>query len=197
MLSIERTSWKRPLCWLVVIALWPPVASAEYITLDLEGLYTERHDRLDDGYRGFWEYYTSPDISYFDIPFRVKTEGINTVSSTVPGREAFQFPIGRLGVNRVYMLGVGTYLAHYFGHNYLWCDDPTHFWFEIHYGDGTQEQVSPTDYVTGFQRWADILYGAAFGLGGEVESFPASPIGLESRTTSRGNRCARGTHPGL
>ena len=147
-------------------------ATDQYQILDLESVYNERHDNFDNAYRGFSEYYAEENISYHGVPFKVKLDGNNVVSTTVPGKEEILFPIHREHVNGIYMLGVGTYLGDLFGHKQSWCDDPTHFWFEIHYGDGTSEEVFPTDNVTGLERWSDILRGD-----GGVESFPASPIG--------------------
>lgn len=150
-----------------------PTGPWHYQALDLSALYNETNDRLDDGVRGLFDYYGVPLISVLDIPFRVKTCGVNTVSSTVAGEESFRFNLksGRT-VHRVLVLGVGTYLADYLGHEKLWCANPDHFWWEIHYTDGSADKVFPTDVVLRRQEWSDILRSE-----GAVASFPASPTG--------------------
>lgn len=143
-----------------------------FATIDLDALYTEPHDHFDNGARGFFDYYSTPFVSYSGVPCLVNTDGINTLSSTLGGMEAFQISAGGTAVSVVWMLGVGTWLGPSLGHAPGGCNDPTHFWFELHYTDGTTTSVFPTDYMTGQQLWADILNGV-----GGVESFPASPIG--------------------
>jgi hypothetical protein len=143
-----------------------------YYPVDLAALFNERSDRFDDGFRGFFDYYESSSISYDGIPFVVKPDGVNTVSSTVPGRERFDFFPGIERIRKVFTLGVGTYLAAAFGHETLWCANPAHFWWEIEYQDGTTERVFPRNRRTGRQEWSDILRAD-----GSVERFPASPDG--------------------
>lgn len=167
--------------WLVGVSVLGMVAvsaaGGSYVEVALDGVYTETHDTLDNGVRGLFDYYTSSPVTRNGIPFRVKTSGVNTVSTRTAGPQDITIPVDLENVIKVHMLGVGTYLATGLGHETLWCADPGHFSLDVHYADATAESLFPTDTVTGLPRWSDILYGSMYSGEGEVDVFPASPWG--------------------
>ena len=154
-------------------------ARAEYVPIDLGAAYNEYSDGFDDPYsppRGFFTYYEDASIAYNGVPFTVRPATspptYNVVSTPVHETASVDLPVPHGRLARIYLLGVGTWLADYLGHQRLWCDDPEHLWFRVDYEDGTSEDLFPVDVETGLAQISDILRGE-----GAVESFDASPVG--------------------
>jgi hypothetical protein len=160
------------------------VGRAEYVEVDLFSYYNEAYDRLDDGFRGFFDYFGTDHVSFAELPgatFHVKSKSHpapHVLSSTVRGTETFTIGIGRNHIEAIYVLGTGTYIASGFGHQYLWCDNIGHFCFTLQYADGSTEDVFPLNIVSGEHRWSDILHGYMYGFTNvAVGHFPASNWG--------------------
>jgi len=161
----------------VACALGP--AQAEYVPVALSSTCNEYSDAFDDPYsppRGFFAYYEESSVTYNGVPFNVEPATspptFNVVSTPVHDTATVELPVPHARLAHIYFLGVGTWLADYLGHQPLWCDDPSHFWFRVRYEDGSYDDLFPVDVATGLPRISDILQGE-----GAVASFPASPIG--------------------
>lgn len=158
-----------------------------YATVDLSRAYNASTGSIDMWFdeswnivpKGFLEYFQGEDVSFMGIPFKVKPTGLNAAATPVLGPLAgVQFPapfpdlttpLSWINNKRVYVLGVGTWLAPEFNHAGQYACSPAcglHLQFSLVRMDSSEVETFPTDSVTGFQQWADVLNGE-----GAVQAF--------------------------
>jgi len=157
---------------LSLLAACTAYAGNTYQTVDISASMTEYAAMVDTDH-GFKTFYTNSDVQYTlggeAVPFHVLLDGLNMASTTANGTETIVFdahntPLGTSGNDKLYFLGLGSWLAAGLGHDGdLWCDPncpQEHVAFEVHYTDGSFVHVFPTDAVSGLKRWSDVFYGA-------------------------------------
>ncbi len=134
--------------------------------LELVEYFTEKHTIH------LKQFFDATDINFFNIPFRVKLNGYNTLATPVHQTAKIRIPVNETQVKDIYFLGHGTYIAQQFGHKDLYCDRIDHFSILINYSDATADETFPIDMVLEQKQWSDILRTK-----GSVSIFKAKPIG--------------------
>lgn len=133
--------------------------------MDLSNYFNGLHtDYLQD-------FFKTEEVTLLNIPFKVKLTGLNTLETAVDGPYTVSIGLDNRGVDTIYFLGYGTYLAKEFGHQDLFCSDMNHFSILTKYSDGSFQEDFPTDLATGEKEWSDILRSE-----GKVIEFPAKPV---------------------